>query len=96
MAAFILEAILCTFWKISISTKEKNFADIFQAYLSIKPIVKDIYFCHPGYVDQKLRNRDSVIESREETLNFLKSDQCQEIMEHSKISLNTFDGISIY
>ena len=76
--------------------KTKNFADIFQAYLSIKPVVKDIYFCHPGYVDQKLRNRDSVIESRVETLNFLKSDQCQEIMEHSKINLNTFDGISIY
>jgi len=76
--------------------KTKNFADIFQAYLSIKPVTKDIYFCHPGYIDQKLRNRDSVIESRAETLNFLQSFQFKEIMEYSKVGLNTFDGIPIY
>jgi predicted glycoside hydrolase/deacetylase ChbG (UPF0249 family) len=76
--------------------KTKNFADIFKAYLSIKPVARDIFFCHPGYVDQRLRNRDSVIESRPESLNFLQSIQCQEIMEYSKVGLNTFDGISIY
>ena len=67
-----------------------DFANIFEYYLTLKPTSKDIFFCHPGYIDEGLRKRDSVIDSRLEVLQFLKSSQSQEIMEQAGVGLNTF------
>ncbi|MBI2339903.1 MAG: ChbG/HpnK family deacetylase [Deltaproteobacteria bacterium] len=72
--------------------KEARFEAVFQRYLTLKPGPRDIFFCHPGYVDEALRRRDSVTGSRINVLEFLRSSRCQTIMEESGVGLNTFYG----
>jgi predicted glycoside hydrolase/deacetylase ChbG (UPF0249 family) len=76
--------------------KTVRFSDIFRGYLTLKPDARDIFYCHPGYIDQKLRDRDSVVESRVDTLNFLKSDQYEETMLQSGVILNKFHMNATY
>ena len=71
-----------------------KFADIFHWYLTLHPKENDIFFCHPGYVDQELRNRDSVVDSRIDVLEFLKSNDCMEMMRREDVKINTFSSSS--
>ena len=75
--------------------KTVPFENIFRGYLTLKPLARDIFFCHPGYIDQKLRERDSVVDSRVDTIKFLKSPQYLEMMENFGINLNTFNEVSL-
>lgn len=67
----------------------KKFEDVFQRYLTLKPEDKDIFFCHPGYVDKELRERDCIIDSRIDVLEFLRSSRCDELMEQFKVNRNS-------
>ena len=60
----------------------------------IIPQENDIFFCHPGNVDQELRNRDSVVDSRIDVLEFLKSNDCMEMMRREDVKINTFSSSS--
>lgn len=68
------------------------FRDIFRLYLSMGPGEDDIFFCHSGYVDEELRQRDPLAASRTDALWFLQSSQCLELMEQRGVGLNTFFG----
>jgi predicted glycoside hydrolase/deacetylase ChbG (UPF0249 family) len=67
-----------------------SFKEIFDSYLSLKPETNDIFFCHPGYVDDILRSRDSLIEGRLDNLHFLKSDEFVSICETNAVKINRF------
>lgn len=68
----------------------EKFNHIFCRYLTVGPGRRDIFFCHPGRVDDTLRKRDSVVLAREETFNFLSSPQFGDIMEERGIELAPF------
>ena len=44
--------------------------------------------------DQELRNRDSVVDSRIDVLEFLKSNDCMEMMRREDVKINTFSSSS--
>lgn len=66
------------------------FADIFRSYLKLEPRETDIFFCHPGYIDEELRRRDSVVDSRIDVLKFLQSSECKDQLEQAGVGINTF------
>lgn len=70
--------------------RESRFETVFRRYLALKPGARDIFFCHPGYVDEELRRRDPVVDSRTVVLDFLRSRRFQTIMDESGVALNTF------
>ena len=67
-----------------------EFSQIFAWYLTIKPNENDIFFCHPGYIDETLKKSDTVVESRPEVLEFLKSEACAEMLHQRQTKINTF------
>lgn len=69
-----------------------RFETVFHRYLTLKPGQRDIFFCHPGYVDEELRRLDPVVDSRTDVLEFLRSSRCQIMMDESGVGLNTFFG----
>ena len=68
------------------------FEEIVRLYLSVQPRARDIFFCHPGYIDDALRRRDPLAASRLDALRFLQSPRCQEFLEERGIHVNTFFG----
>jgi len=67
-----------------------RFEDIFRLYVSLRPQPQDVFFCHPGYVDQALRQRDPLAASRLDALTFLQSSRSQELLAASGVGINTF------
>lgn len=67
-----------------------TFEAVVQLYLTLQPNTKDILFCHPGYVDDELRLRDSLVNSRMDVLQFLRSSRWEELMNQSGTKLTTF------
>ena len=67
-----------------------RFADIFHSYLTLKPAERDLFFCHPGYADDELRRRDSVVDSRIDVLRFLMSSEYDEKLQQAGVTINSF------
>lgn len=72
-------------------TPEIQFKSVFEKYVALRPAANDIFFCHPGNVDEHLKKVDTLVESRKDNLKFLLSDQFQEICEKNRIELNRFN-----
>ena len=68
----------------------ENFEHVFRRYLTIKPTSEDIFFCHPGYIDDELRSRDDLVNSRVDVLQFLRSPAAVNMMDRMGVRLNTF------
>lgn len=68
----------------------ETFDAVVQLYLTLQPNTKDILFCHPGYVDDELRARDPLVDSRMDVLQFLRSSRCEELMNQSGTRLTGF------
>jgi predicted glycoside hydrolase/deacetylase ChbG (UPF0249 family) len=64
-----------------------SFRDVFKFYMDMKPNDEDIFFCHPGYIDSRLRSADKLVESRLENMTFLKSQELEDICGHHGISI---------
>lgn len=71
-------------------TPDVQFKTIFSKYLSIKPQSKDIFFCHPGFIDEHLKKVDSLVSSRLDNLKFLLSAEFEDLCFINKISINKF------
>ncbi|MDP2653362.1 MAG: ChbG/HpnK family deacetylase [Candidatus Omnitrophota bacterium] len=67
-----------------------DFPDILRFYLSLRPAANDIFFCHPGYVDDDLRQRDDVVRSRIRVLACLRSPEYLSALNESGVELNRF------
>jgi len=61
--------------------KESKFGDHFKQTLNLGPSEKDIFFCHPGYVDRELEIKDNFLWPRKETLDYLKSSEFIEVLQ---------------
>jgi len=70
--------------------EETPFEDIFLSYMSLKPSMADIFFCHPGIADKILSRRDSLVGVRTRVLEFLGSDKMMEILSERNIEINRF------
>lgn len=51
----------------------RSYAKLFESYLTT-PGPRHLVMCHPGYVDEHLRQLDPVLETREQELRFLVSE----------------------
>lgn len=69
---------------------ETDFKSIFIKYLTIKPGSDDIFFCHPGLIDDHLKSVDSLVDSRKDNLDFLLSAEFEDLCYINKISINRF------
>ena len=74
-------------------TPTYQFKTVFKNYLAIKPGTDDIFFCHPGYVDEHLKSVDTLVESRKDNLNFLLSAEFEDLCKTSQISINRFTSV---
>lgn len=70
-------------------TKTK-FKDIFKKYMNLKPQPRDIFFCHPGYVDAHLKRVDRLVDSRKDNLDFLLSAEFEDLCNINSIRINRF------
>lgn len=68
----------------------ETFEAVVQLYLTLQPNATDILFCHPGYVDDELRSRDPLVDSRMDVLQFLGSSRWEELMNQSGTRLTGF------
>jgi len=48
------------------------------------PDWRRIFFCHPGYIDEILKEKDSLVEERINNSNFLKSNEFIELLAFNK------------
>lgn len=78
---------LLGYWNLS---SKASFAKIFEEYLRINPTSEDIFFCHPGYIDDKLKQVDPLVDDRISCLQFLRSSQFTELCQSQNIILNRF------
>ena len=69
---------------------EVRFKTVFNNYLTLNPEAKDVFFCHPGFIDEHLKKVDSLVESRKENLDFLLSAEFEDICSINKLSINRF------
>lgn len=54
------------------------------------PDWRRIFFCHPGYIDEILKEKDSLVEERINNSNFLKSNEFIELLAFNKVKLNRY------
>ena len=71
--------------------KEILYHFVFEQYLKLSISKNDIFFTHPGYIDNDLIVRDSLIEGRERNLKFLLSDRFLDILSANKTNINKFN-----
>lgn len=67
-----------------------QFKKVFENYLALKPGADDIFFCHPGYIDEHLKNVDTLVESRKDNLNFLMSAEFEDMCKINQIGINKY------
>lgn len=67
-----------------------SFDTVFNFYASKALDSRDIFFCHPGYVDPYLTQRDSLLQPREVMLRFLKSNDVSDMLRSGKLKLNRY------
>ena len=75
---------------LPIEGRNGQFADIFMKYIKVGPSKSDVFFCHPGKVDEILRSRDSLLSPREDVYSFLSSRQMDLLINDHEIVLNRF------
>ena len=71
-------------------TTDVQFKNIFEKYISLNPATNDLFFCHPGYIDEHLKKVDTLVASRKDNLDFLLSDQFQNMCEKNLVCINRF------
>lgn len=69
---------------------EQNFGKVFENYLKLSKSKNDIFFVHPGYTDELLIKRDSLIEGRLKNQEFLLSENFISLLLKYKIKINRF------
>lgn len=70
-----------------------SFRAIFAFYLNLaSSFRREVFLCHPGFIDQELKQRDNVLESRVECYDFLMSRECREMMRERDITLERFSS----
>ncbi len=67
-------------------TAPKDFARLFERFLEELP-PDGVIMCHPGHVDQKLIDRDTLTNQREKEYEFLMSDRFLELMRRAGVTL---------
>lgn len=67
-----------------------TFGDIVNKYLSLRPEANDIFYVHPGYIDDELKAKDPIVEERVSELEFLRGDRFLKELENAGIALNRF------
>ncbi len=72
------------------SPQSLAFRDIFSTYLRLQPETNDIFYAHPGYVDDELRARDRLVEERKAELDFFRGPRFLEEMSRAGVRLNRF------
>lgn len=72
------------------SPERMAFNDIFTCYLSLGPELNDIFYVHPGYIDDELRSKDTFVEERISELEYLRSVQFLDQLESSGQRVNRF------
>lgn len=71
-------------------TANVQFKTVFKNYLTLKPQAHDVFFCHPGFVDEHLKKVDTLVDSRKDNLDFLLSAEFEDMCNINKISINRF------
>ena len=71
--------------------KEYFFEKVFEHYLKLNTSKNDIFFTHPGYIDQNLIFRDTLIEGRKTNLEFLLSNKFEDLLGENEIKINKFN-----
>lgn len=71
-------------------TPDLKFNSVFKKYLTLNPRSDDIFFCHPGYIDEHLKRVDTLVDSRKDNLNFLLSAEFEDLCKINQISINRF------
>lgn len=66
------------------------FGDIVSGYLRHQPEPNDIFYVHPGYIDDELKAKDPIVEERVSELEFLQGDRFPKELEYAGIALNRF------
>ena len=74
-------------------TPNIQFNSVFKKYLTLRPQSDDIFFCHPGYIDEHLKRVDTLVESRKDNLNFLMSAEFEDLHKTNQISINRFPSV---
>lgn len=64
--------------------------DIVNRYLQLQPGSNDVFYVHPGYIDDELKAKDPIVEERVSELEFLKGDRFLKELESAGIALNRF------
>lgn len=67
-----------------------DFKKVFESYMMLGPSDRDIFFCHPGYVDEELKSKDDLVLSRLDVLNYLASKEYDEFSKDRQIRANRF------
>lgn len=70
---------------------EERFEDVFSKYLTLVSSNNDIFFMHPGYIDDDLISRDSLVNGRLTNLEFMKSDCFHDLLKKNNLTLTTYD-----
>jgi predicted glycoside hydrolase/deacetylase ChbG (UPF0249 family) len=53
---------------------------------------REIYVCHPGYCDEELRRRDRLVDSREECVQFLLSEESRRLANSARVPMSRFQA----
>jgi predicted glycoside hydrolase/deacetylase ChbG (UPF0249 family) len=70
------------------SYEHDQFSEVFKEYALQSENVHDLFFCHPGYVDESLKQVDSLLNHRLDVLSFFKSEDFFNFKAKSKLSIN--------
>ncbi len=66
------------------------FSDIFKLYISISPGPRDLFYCHPGKLQDVGGEKDTIADARLDCFDFLRSDEFTKICIKHELNLNTF------
>ncbi|MCR9139469.1 MAG: ChbG/HpnK family deacetylase [Alphaproteobacteria bacterium] len=73
------------------SSKEHlSFPEIFNRYLHLQPAANDIFYVHPGYIDDELKAKDPFVNERVSELEFLRGDRFLAELDAFGIGLNRY------
>ncbi|MCB1179735.1 MAG: ChbG/HpnK family deacetylase [Leptospiraceae bacterium] len=70
--------------------KVKHFRSIFDYYLTFDLQHNDIIICHPGFIDDVLLEKETLVDWRLDNFNFLMSDYFEGLINQNKIKLNRY------
>ena len=71
--------------------RDSAFKHVFNGYTALSAGRNDVFHVHPGYVDQDLLDRDSLVETRLAELTFLEGEDFIQTIKERNIELNRFN-----